>query len=406
MAEEAKIDRLGHRGDGIAAGAAGDIYVPGALPGERVLLQGEGARRRLVGIVSASPDRTLPICRHYDRCGGCAVQHLAPGAAAEWKHRMVADALASRGIVAETGETWTAPDASRRRAVFSLARFGGKSVLGFHEARSNRILDVAECPVLVPQIATRLAALKRLGEPFAPRSGAAAMHVLAVRNGLDVAISPAGTERLPPDVTGRMQTAGVVRLSLDGALALQLEPPVLDMAGIAVVPPPAAFVQASAEAEAEMARLAGEWLRDCAMVADLFSGMGALSLSLARNMQVTAFDLDAAAMGALEAALRGATGLKPVRVMRRDLFRVPLQANELSAFDGAIFDPPRAGAAAQAAQLAASHVRKLVAISCNPATLARDLRMLLDGGYRLVRVVPLDQFRHAAHVEAVALLER
>ncbi|MCB1475921.1 MAG: class I SAM-dependent RNA methyltransferase [Rhodobiaceae bacterium] len=406
MADEVTIGRLGHRGDGIVSGPGGECFVPGALPGERVVLRGEGARRELSRIVTASPDRAEPFCRHYGQCGGCVIQHLEASRTAEWKKAIVSDALASRGIDAIVDGTWTAPDASRRRAVFSLARFGGRSVLGFHEARSRRILDLSECPILLPVIETRLSALKRLGEVFAPRKGEAAMHVLSAGNGLDVAISPAGTDRLPPDIGERMQAAGAIRLSLDGALALQFEPPTLDMAGIAVAPPPAAFVQASAEAEREMARLAGEWLADCTNVADLFSGMGALSLALARHSPVTAVDSDVLAVGALETALRGARGIKPVRVLRRDLFRVPLQSSELAGFDGVLFDPPRAGAAAQATEIAASTIRRVVAISCNPATMARDIRILLDGGYRLRRIVPLDQFRHAAHVEAVACLER
>jgi 23S rRNA (uracil1939-C5)-methyltransferase len=184
--------------------------------------------------------------------------------------------------------------------------------------------------------------------------------------------------------------------------------PLLRVAGVAVEPPPGAFVQAAAEAEAAMTALAVEAVGKARArrIADLFCGLGAFTFALARTARVLAIDADRAMVTALAAAARGATGLKPIEAKVRDLFRDPLSPRELNSFDAVVFDPPRAGAKTQAEAIAASKVKTIVAVSCNPQTLARDLRALVDGGYRLERAVAIDQFLFTSHLEAVAILVR
>ncbi|MGE0845612.1 MAG: class I SAM-dependent RNA methyltransferase [Flavobacteriaceae bacterium] len=405
MAELLNIERLGHRGDGIAMREGAPVYVAGALAGETVEAAGGGDRLELVRVLEASPDRVTPQCRHFGDCGGCAIQHLAEPAAASWKREQLVAALAARGLDLPVEEIWTAPAGSRRRAVFALKSAPRGALLGFHGRRSHRLVDLAACTVVVPAIASRLAALRRLAGPLAPRRGEAAVTVTAAGNGLDVAVAGSGLDPFRADLAERMEEAGAIRLTVDGELALQLREPVVDMAGTPVAPPPGGFLQASAEAEGFLRLTTLEWIGG-APAADLLCGVGAFALGLARLAPVTAMDGDAAAIGALSQALRRASGLKPVEAVRRDLFRAPLQPDELKRFSGVVFDPPRAGAEAQARALAQSSVRRLVAISCNPATLARDLRHLADGGYAVKRLVPVDQFRHSPHIEAMALLER
>ena len=177
--------------------------------------------------------------------------------------------------------------------------------------------------------------------------------------------------------------------------------------GIPVVLPPGAFLQASRDAEKYLIDFALEHLKVAAHVADLFSGCGTFALPLAKNAEVSAFDVDAEVIDACRAAADRAGGkIARLRGIRRDLFRNPISAGEMMEFDGLIFDPPRAGAKAQAREIAASRISRIVAVSCNPVTFARDARILVDGGYRLEKLVPLDQFVWSAHVELVAVFEK
>lgn len=408
MAETVTITAIGQRGDGVAATPQGPLYVPFTLPGERVLAERQGERGRLVEIVEASPTRVAPVCRHFGVCGGCALQMMPLDQSRILKRGFVAAALGQHGMEAPLEETRPTPQAGRRRAIFTATAAGGRTLFGYNERLSNRIVDIAECPILVPELQTRLAALRRLVTALVPKKGVIRATVLLTGTGLDIAVE--GAKPPSPGRIGELaelgQAIGLARLGIGGQTVLAQAVPALDVDGVRIVPPSGAFVQASRHAEAIMAELALEHLAAARRIADLFAGIGSFSLPLARAASAHAVEGDAAALEALAAGARGASGRKPITTERRDLFRFPLAATELADFDAALFDPPRAGAKAQAEAMAVSRLKRIVGISCNPATFARDARILIDGGFLLERVVPVDQFVHSAATEVVGLFTR
>ena len=405
MTIELDIVRLGAQSDGVAETADGLRFVPFALPGERVRLAGEG----LPEVVSAaSPDRTAPVCRHFGVCGGCVAQHMRDPLYAEWKRGIVTEALRQHGLQAEVAALRRLPPASRRRAVFSAARArDGSLQLGYQRRKSNELVDIRECPILEPAIVARLHALRSVAATM-PGSDIR-MTVLATRNGLDIALNQAGNRANPTTVAALAKISAehqIARIAINGDIAIEHAPPILSFASVDVVPPPGAFVQAAQPAEAEITRLVLEAIGPAKRVADLFCGIGTFTLPLARKARVLASDGDKAALAALGQAAARAQDLKPIETKHRDLFREPLSAQELRGYDAVVFDPPRAGAKVQADKLVRSTVPLLVAVSCDPGTLARDLRVLVDGGYAIEVVTPIDQFLFSAHVEVVAVLRR
>jgi 23S rRNA (uracil1939-C5)-methyltransferase len=279
--------------------------------------------------------------------------------------------------------------------------------LGFIRASSHDLVDIAECAVALPTLVAALESLRRIARQLASSDKPFRLLVTATASGLDVAADGAG--RLDASARRAAIAAaaaeGIARLSLDGEILVELRPPMVDAGGVALFPPPGGFLQAVAEAEQAMAALMLGHLTGAKRVADLFSGAGSFALRLARKASVHAVESDAPSVAALDRAWRAANGLKQVTSEKRDLFRRPLLVRELAAYDGLVFDPPRAGAEDQARQIARTQIPRVAAVSCNPGTLARDLRILVDGGYRIASVTPLDQFLWSPHVEAVALLE-
>lgn len=410
--EDLEIAKLGAQADGVSERASGLMFVPYTLPGELVRAEIEGTRARLVEVLRPSPDRVVPTCRHFMVCGGCAIQHLAYEKYTAWKRETVAGAFAARGLDLEVADPVAVGHGARRRAVFSASRDGRQIALGFHGANSHDVVDLTECLVVDPGIVRLLPDLKAFLAPLVPSKGEARVTVVAASNGFDVAVEVdgLGTE-LPPGQRARLAAGAaelkLLRFSLNGDPVYQSAVPFVTMGAAQVIPPPGVFLQASADAEAAMARMIVEALPKRAKRAvDLFSGMGAFSFALAARVKVLAIDSDKRAIEALEEARRHAQGIKPIDTKVRDLMREPLSRRELEGFDLAVFDPPRAGAQAQAEMLAKSTVRAVVAVSCNPATLARDARILIDGGYRATRIVPVDQFLYSPHVEVVALFTR
>jgi len=407
-AETVTIDTLGHRGDGVATTPRGPLYVPYTLAGETVQIRRHGARADLVAVTTPSPDRVDPSCRHFGACGGCSLQHMALSAYRIWKRDQVIAALEQRGLTAPVSDTHPIGPGARRRAVLAATRTQSGAVLGFHKRQSHAIIDLAECPVLDPRIVQALEVLRRLAKTACPRRGQMTLTVLATSTGLDVALTD--TAPLSNDLRQRLVRVaietGIARLSVGDEVVIETRPPVLDIAGAAVTPPPGGFAQAAASSEEALAARVLSATKGAKRVADLFCGFGTFALRLARHAAVHAVEADAAALAALEAAMRHTSGLKPISLERRDLFRRPLMAKELAPFDAVVFDPPRAGAKEQAEMLAASTVPTVVAVSCNPATLARDLRLIVDGGYALQSVHPVDQFLWSPHIEVVAILRR
>lgn len=396
--------RLGAQGDGIASGDDGEHFVPFALPGERVRATPQGLPEVLP---PPSPDRRAPICKHFGICGGCVAQHMSDALYADWKRGVVIDALRRRGITADVTPLARVPKASRRRAVLTAKRAAAGIVLGYHRRKSHELFAVEECPVLDPAIVEQLAALRTLAATLGVPS--VRLTVLATSSGLDLALETEKPVR-SSDVARLVQVCAplvrIARVSINGEIAFERAPPGLDIERAVVTPPPGVFVQAVAQAEQLMADAILKATPKAKRIADLFAGIGTFTLRLARRARVLAVDSDRGAIAAIEAAARQTPGLKPIEARVRDLFRDPLSPRELDAFDAVVFDPPYAGAKAQAEALARSKVPVVVAVSCNPATLARDLRILIDGGYGLGEVTPIDQFLYAAHVEAVAILRR
>ena len=400
--------RLGAQGDGVADAEHGSVFVPYALPGEEVVAEVERGRGRLVAVENPSPLRADPACRHFGTCGGCAIQHLEAEAYKAWKRDIVVQALRSRGIESDVEALVPCEPHSRRRAVFTARRTEAGMLLGYNQASSSHIVPVDECPVSLPAIVSALTRLKALAGIVCATPLPFHVGVTVTASGLDVAVSDSGRlgdEARRASVRFAIEQ-GLARLSVDGEIIVEPKKPAVMFGDIAVSPPPGGFLQATEKAEQAMAALIGGHLARARKIADLFSGSGTFALRLAHKGEVHAVEGNAAALAALDKAFRGASGLRRVTIERRDLFRRPLTFKELAGFDGLVFDPPRAGAEDQSKQIAPSEVPFVAAVSCNPATLARDLRILIDGGYRLKSVTPIDQFLWSPHVEAVALLEK
>lgn len=402
------VQRLGAQGDGIADTPRGPVFVPFALPGETVTAAINKDRADLIAVIEASPERVEPACMHFGTCGGCSLQHLEAGAYRAFKRETVVTALRQRGLDVVLAELVACPPASRRRVTWTAQRAETGMVLGYRKAMSHDIVDIEEDPISLPVIQSAIPLVRELAALLGPGRDAFKLLVTATETGLDIAVSGTG-----PLAEARRQRATqfaianrLARLSVEGEIVVEPTKPRVMVGGVPVNPPPGAFLQAVAEAEDAMAGLVTAHLGKAKRVTDLFAGIGTFALRLAKNSMVHAVEGEGSALIALDRAFRHGQGLKTVTHERRDLFRRPLTWKELNAYDGLVFDPPRAGAEDQARQIARSEVRYVAAVSCSPATLARDLAILVEGGYRLLSVTPIDQFLWSHHVEAVALLEK
>ena len=417
MTERLLITGMAHRGDGVADGRDGAIYVPYALPGETVEVEpvpGHPDRRRLLRVVAASPERIAPICPHFGVCGGCATQHWETARYREWKRGLLVSALASAGLThagqePPVGDLIDAHGQGRRRATFH-ARRSAKDVLevGFAALREHRIVGIDRCPILAPALDGAVEAAWAIAEALKPAGKPLDIQITAADEGLDVDVrgsgplSPAQAESL----VALAAKHRLARLTRHGELIAQQVPPTVMMGRASVRLPPGAFLQATVAGETILASLVREHAEGAKQIADLFCGAGPFALRLAETARILACDSNEPAIAALGRAAAATSGLKPVQAETRDLFRRPLVSQELKRFDAVVFDPPRQGAQAQANALAQSNVVRIIAVSCNPATFARDARILVDGGYQLVAATPVDQFRYSAHVETVALFRR
>lgn len=410
MVDRLAIVRLGHRGDGIAESPAGPIYVPYTLPGETIEGEpwpGHPDRRHLVRVDAPSPERIAPICPHFGTCGGCALQHWETARYRAWKRDLLVAALRQAGIETAVDDLIDAHGEGRRRAVFH-ARHGAKDVLqvGFAAFSTHHIVPIDRCPILAPGLAGAIEAAWTIAEALGGQKPLD-IHATASDTGLDVDVRGSGPLNPTQSVAlARLAEARrLARLTRHGELVARRAQPTVRMGRATVPLPPGAFLQATAAGEEALARLVAAHVGEAKSVADLFCGVGPFALRLAERAKVTAADSDEAAVVALREAAK-APGLKPIAAERRDLFRRPMLAQEFAGIDAVVFDPPRQGAEAQARALAAGKVPVIVAVSCNPGTFARDAKILIDGGYRLGTVTPVDQFRYSAHVEIVARLVR
>ncbi|MFT3988640.1 MAG: RNA methyltransferase [Aestuariivirga sp.] len=402
MEQHLHIEALGRRAEGIATHDGQTVFVARTLAGEDVTVDAETGK--LLRIDRPSPDRVDPFCAYYGECGGCQLQHMAEQAYGAWKRDLVIQSFAQRSIKAEVDDLVDTHGAGRRRVSLHFRYRDGEPRAGFMALRSHDLCDIAACPILVPalsrgpDIARSLAAVLGDGDAV----------LTATETGVDAAVKAERkvVEREAPKLARFAETHDLARLSVNGETIVTRRPPVITMGGAPVVIPPGGFLQATAEGESVLAALVLEGLGKSKVVADLFCGCGPFALRIAVRAKVFAADSDKAAIAALIRAHRETSGLKPLTTEVRDLFKAPLVANELKEFDAVVFDPPRAGAEAQARQLARSKVKTAVAVSCDPQTLARDAEILIGGGYTLKRVTPVDQFKWSSHVETVAVFVR
>ena len=399
------IDRLGHLGHGIAPGP---IYVPGTLPGEVVEGTPEGDRLLDPKIVTPSVNRVKPPCRHARACGGCQLQHASDAFVAGWKQEVVANALSGQGLSADFLPLVTSPARSRRRATLSARRTKGGVLMGFHARASDTIVEIPDCQLLHPGILAAFPGLQALVMAGGSRTTELSLQVTLTRGGPDVVVTGGKPldANLRLDLARLVETHGFSRLTWDGETVALRDRPALTMGSATVVPPAGAFLQATAEGEAALLAAVRQALGPQNRIVDLFSGVGTFTLPLAQTMEVHAVEGDAAMTKALDLAARNTPNLHRISTETRDLFRRPLEPDELGGFSGAVIDPPRAGAEAQTDRLARSKVPVIAAVSCNPVTFARDAKALVAAGYRLDWVQVIDQFRWSTHVELVARFSR
>ena len=405
------IDRLGHLGDGIVDDAARDppLYVPYALPGEEVEITQSDGKAELQSIKTPSPDRIEPICPHFGTCGGCAVQHLAPKTYRRWKRMHIDRAFRDHGLGSvKLSSLAVVPLASRRRAVLAAFRNGKTVQLGFYGRASHDIVDVDHCPLLTSALNKALAHVRALLSDVLIANKGARLTLIETDTGLDLDLA-SPSHRTAFDQARLAKIAGAfafARISIDGDPIIELQAPQIKVGQALVALPPAAFLQATRQSEAAIAKHVVDAVGDARSIADLFCGVGTFALRMAEKAHLYAADGWRPAVAALDAAARQTPALRPVQTDVRDLAQRPLQRDELKPFDAVVFDPPRAGAGAQAQHLASSQVPTIVAVSCNPTTLARDCRQLIDGGYDIVSLAAIDQFLYSHHIECVAVLKR
>jgi 23S rRNA (uracil1939-C5)-methyltransferase len=406
MSERLVIDRIGHRGDGVADTQDGAVYMPYTLPGETVTVEpapGQPERRQLLNVEAASPDRVAPISSYFGICGGCALQHWALPQQQEWKRQRVVAALAAAGIETAVNPIIDAHGEGRRRIVLHARRQNGALKVGFAAARSHDIVPIERCPILAPSLSGAIDAARGIAEAI---GGAKPLDIQVTASDAGLDIEVRGSGALNSTATTALAKVAdahrLARITRHGEMVAQRAQPTLKIDGVAVPLPPGVFLQATASGETALAALVLEYAGSAKTIADLFCGVGPFALRLAKTARMTAADSDQAAVDALKRAVAGAKGLKPVTAEARDLFRRPLVPLELNKFDAVVFDPPRQGAQAQARELAVSKVPTVVAVSCDAYSFARDEKILAVFGYTLDSVTPVDQFRYSAHVEIVA----
>jgi len=399
------VERLSLRGEGLTAEG---IAVPLALPGEEV----EGAvvdgRMPQPRILTPVPERVRAPCPHFAACGGCALQHADDAYVAAWKSQVVERALAGQGLSADMRPIATSPAGTRRRATLAGRRTKKGVIVGFHGRASETIAAIPDCRLLHPDLMAALPACADLCLAGASRKGEVALALTRSEDGVDIAVGGAKLmERaLLPELADLAIRHDLARLSWNDEIVAERRPPRQRMGRAMVVPPPGAFLQATDSGQAALTRAVAEAVDGAARVVDLFAGCGTFVLPLAERAEVHAVEADAAMLLALDRGWRMAPGLRRVTTETRDLFRAPLRPDELRGIDAAVIDPPRAGAEAQAAALAASGVARIAYVSCSPVTFARDAKRLASGGFRLDWVAVVDQFRWSGHIELAAQLSR
>jgi 23S rRNA (uracil1939-C5)-methyltransferase len=406
------IDTLNARGEGMAHYDGHRIDVPYAIAGDDIIAEIDGQRGYLAEITHASADRIDAFCKHYGECGGCAVQTLSATAYAQWKHDLLAHALAKAHIDCVVEPMIDGHGEGRRRVTFHARYVHGLGPMridvGFMKARAHDIVSIDHCPLLSPALAHAVPVARAIAYALRGVSKPLDITITESDEGFDVDVRGCGAldEAARRHVLACADECDLARVSNHGTMIVERRAPLVRMGQAHVHLPAGGFLQATHKGEQVIAELVCAPITKAKRIADLFAGSGTLTLRLAEKGEVLAIESDEAAVKALMRAAHSTAALKAVHVERRDLFVRPLTAAELETFDVLVFDPPRAGAEAQARILARSHIPLVIAVSCNVQTFARDARLLCDGGYVCERVTPVDQFRHSPHVECVGVFRK
>ncbi len=416
---EVTIETLGGQGDGVGTFEGRPVFVPLALPGERLRVRLTGKRSggqvaQPLELLEPARARREPPCPHFGSCGGCSLQHLGETEYRTWKRGLVLAALAHRGLPSDVvGDLISIPAATRRRATFAAERKGGRVHFGFHERQSHRVAGIETCLILSAGLSDLLPALRPIADQLLAEDESMTLSATETEGGVDLLLN----HRRAPQLADRENlaafalSAGLARIQWNGPdglepLALRAPAQAL-LGGVPVEVPPGGFLQPSREGEAALRDLVLRGIEGVSgRVLELFAGCGTFTFALARERPVMAVEGDQAALDALRKSADAAGLNASVATELRDLERRPIQAAELENFDAVVFDPPRDGAKDQSAEIAASSVAKVVAVSCNPRSFARDARILVDGGLVLKSVTPVDQFVWTPHVELVAVFVR
>lgn len=403
------VEALDNNGDGLVYLDGEPVPVAGTLPGEIIELKKDEDIFQLLRVVEPSVQRVDPSCPHFGVCGGCKLQHMDKSAYLSWKRNRIVHCLQNVGIKTDVRSCLAINPGTRRRARLSARRSKKGVQFGYHGFRDSQIVAIGSCPILVPEIENHLEEIATLIAPLLSRRMEAKINVLSARNGLDIALEdPIDRldERARALDAALAQKIGAIRISAAGELLFKIEDPFLEFAGLAVSAKTGHFLQATEPSERAMQEIVTKELKSCSELLDLFCGCGTFTLPLALGAAVEGVDGDHAALQTLMQGYSVAKGLRRITTTRRDLFRDPFSKQELNKFDGVVFDPPRAGARDQCMRLAQSDVPNILAVSCNPETFARDARLLVEGGYSLSYVQPIDQFLYAPHIELVGRFSR
>lgn len=413
-----RVEAVGSQGEGLARLSRRVIFLPFTAPGDEVEIRFDldaRGRPQVTGfeIVKPAPDRAEAICSHFGACGGCALQHLAAKQYADWIAERIRRPLATHGVKAhKIRYPAISPAGARRRLTLTAAVGEGRAVIGFNKRQSHDIVDIHECPVARPALVSLIAPLRKALGQAIETPARIRLTLTQTDGGIDLLIdSPVAIGREGRAALAAFaQDNGIAALTadIDGAreIVAQIGRPEMRFSNAMVPLPPGGFIQVTAEGEAALVEAVREAVGSARRVADLFAGLGTFTFPLAERAQVTAVEGAAALIEALDQGARSARGLKPVLSEHRDLFRRPLSKADLEGFDAVVFDPPRAGAPGQAAALADSGVKRVVAVSCNPNTFGRDAELLVKGGYHLKWVQPVGQFLYSHHVELAAHFRR
>ncbi|WEK03936.1 MAG: RNA methyltransferase [Candidatus Devosia phytovorans] len=391
------ISTLGHKGEGVTEIDGQKIFVPLTLPGETVEIEADGERGTLLGVITPADNRVEAFCKHFGACGGCQLQHMDRASYEAFKIGLIETPLQFAGIEAKVGRFIDAAGQGRRRATLHARKEGA----GYMRLRSHEVHDLDACPILSPA----LARAPDIARAVMQAVGESDVSLTATLSGLDVVIrtekKQARHDRVSP-LVGRFKLA---RLSMNGEMVLQAQPPIVEMGKARVEIPMGSFLQATGEAEAVLADYVVNAVGKAKSVADLFCGVGPFALRLAEQRPVFAFDSDKAGIAALDKARRFTKGIREVTAKARDLFRDPLTQFELP-YEAVVLDPPRAGAEAQVRELAKSKVKKVIMVACDARTFARDAKILISGGYSMSDLVAVDQFTQSTHIEIAATFSR